>query len=283
MKVVPISPFVAVTLDLRPVTVTDSLVRLKKLILLFFVFVSCNSKREELRFFPEPESVSSQSFYEGRIPLDEKRVLVIELSLLPYANSAEGQYQLVEAIQDGSSSYPLPEHSGTYSSFQEGERIVVHLHNSALGDGVKRTFYAKNEKGDLRFREENLRAVDLTLLRLDDETFSVLSTTSEPVSRNANDHLYRHTSLNFTIEGYFRHTGDSADFFEMNTERRWAVTKLGVYSAAIRQYHELVQEKFQPVYLKGVGFSINRPNESGKKVEALVIKRLVQMSSVPQN
>jgi hypothetical protein len=253
---------------------------MKKALLLFVVLVSCSPKREELRFFPDSQSTSNASIYEGRLPLDEKRLLVIELNLLPYANSAEGQYKLLETIEDGPSWYPLPERSGTYSSYQDGEKIIVRLHNSALGDGVKRTYYAKNEKGDTRFQEENLRAVDLNLLRLDDETFSVLSTTSEPVSRNADDHLYKRSSPYFTIEGYFRHTGDSADFFEMNTEHRWAVSKMGVYTSAIRQYHELVQEKFQPVYLKGVGFSINRPNESGKKVEALVIKKLVQMSSV---
>ena len=256
---------------------------MKKRICLFFLLASCNPKREELRFFPDSQSPGNESIYEGRVPLDEKRLLVIELNLLPYANSAEGQYKLQETIEDGSASYPLSERSGQYSSYQEGEKIIVRLHNSALGDGVKRTYYAKNEKGDTRFREENLRAVDLTLLRLDDETFSVLATTSEPVSRNANDHLYKRASPNFTIEGYFRHTGDSADFFEMNTEHRWAVTKMGAYGAAIRQYHELVEEKFQPVYLKGVGYSIHRPNETGKKVEALVIKKLVQMSSVPQN
>jgi hypothetical protein len=253
---------------------------MKKRICLFLLIASCSPKREELRFYPDSRSASTESIYEGRLPLDEKRVLVIELNLLPYANSAEGQYKLQETIEDWTSSYPLPARSGTYSSYQDEERILVRLHNSALGDGVIRTYYAKNEKGDIRFREENLRGVDLNLLRLDDETFSVLSTTSEPVSRNADDHLYKRTSSYFTIEGYFRHTGDSADFFEMNTEHRWAVSKMGAYTSAIRQYHELVQEKFQPVYLKGVGFSINRPNESGKKVEALVIKKLVQMSSV---
>jgi hypothetical protein len=108
---------------------------------------------------------------------------------------------------------------------------------------------------------------------------SVMTTFSEPVSRDANHYIHKRSSDMFTIEGYFRHTGDSADFYEMNTEKRWAVSKAGAYIPAIQQYHQLSEEKFEPVYLKGVGYSINRPDESGKKIQALVIKRLLQMSS----
>jgi hypothetical protein len=256
---------------------------MKKSLFLVLTILSCSPKRESIQHYPESTSDASWSFYEGKIPLDDTRFLQIELSLVPLANPAEGQYQLTEYLDDGSSLQGISNMSGSYSSFEAEGRIIIRLHNSALGNSVKRTYYARNEKGDLRFREENLRAVDLSLLRIDDERFSVLATTEQPVSENPNDHLYKRTSSYFTIEGYFRHTGDSADFFEMNTEHRWAITKLGAYTAAIRQYHELVEKKFQPVYLKGVGFSIHRPDEKGNKVEALVIKKLVQMSSISGN
>jgi hypothetical protein len=244
------------------------------------LFLSCAPKKETLQFYPDSEPNSEWSSYEGRIPLDDHRALVIEMNLLASATPAEGEYQLFEYIDNGSSIDAISKLTGSYSSYREGENVVVQLFNSSLGDLVNRTYYAKNERGDLRYREEKLRAVDLRLLRHDDETFSVLATTSKPVSVNANDRIYKRTSVYFTIEGYFRHTGDSADFFEVNTETRWAVTKMGAYGAAIRQYHELAQDKFQPVYLKGVGFSINRPDEKGNRVEALVIKKLVQMSSL---
>jgi hypothetical protein len=251
-----------------------------------FLFVSCFflccAPKESLQVDQDSEPNPEWSSYEGRIPLDDHRALVIELNLLASAIPSEGEYKLIEYIDDGSSINALSKLSGTYSSYQGGEKVVVQLLNSSLGDVIKRTYYAKNEKGDVRYREENLRAVDMRLVREGDESFSVLATTLQPVSGNANDRIYKRTSMYFTIEGYFRHTGDSADFFEINTETRWAVTKMGAYNAAIRQYHELAQDKFQPVYLKGVGFSINRPDKQGNRVEALVIKKLVQMSSVSQ-
>jgi hypothetical protein len=253
---------------------------MKNYVLIIAFLLSCSSGKEKLQFYPESGPVVNWTHFEGKVPLDQSRSLVIELSLLPSANPAEGQYQLYESIDDGASSQSISELTGSYSAFQDDGRIIVRLHNSALGDVVKRNYYVKNEKGDLRYREENLRSVDLSLLRLDDDTFSVLATTSLPLSENPNDYVYRRSSSYFTIEGYFRHTGDSADFFEMNTQRRWAITKMGAYTGAIRQYHELVEKKFQPVYLKGVGFSINRPDENGNRVEALVIKKLLQMSSV---
>jgi hypothetical protein len=253
---------------------------MKSHLFLLCILLGCTPNREKLKFYPEPPSDSRWTSYEGKVPLDDHRSLIIELNLQASANPAEGRYQLYEYIDDGTSLNAVSELDGGYSSFEEEGKVVVQLHNSALGNNVKRSYYAKNEKGDTRFQEETLRAVDLSLLRINDETFSVLATTFAQVSENPNDQLYKRTSAYFTIEGYFRHTGDSADFFEMNTEHRWAITKMGAYGSAIQQYHELAYEKFQPVYLKGIGFTIHRPDKNGATVEALVIKKLLQMSSV---
>jgi hypothetical protein len=249
--------------------------RLSIVLLLFFC---CCAKKDITE--PIVQSIQPQwNFYEGKIPLDDTHNLIIELALLTGDNPLEGSYRLIEKIESENLLEDVSDLEGSFSMFNDNGRVVIQLLNSSLSIPVKRTFYKKDEKGKSVFREENLRARDLSLLYLDDDMMSVLATFSEPVSADPNHYIYRKTSDPFTIEGYFRHTGDSADFYEMNTERRWPISKSGAYLSAIKQYHLLAEEKFEPVYLKGVGFSINRPDKTGKKVQALVIKRLLQMSS----
>jgi hypothetical protein len=249
-----------------------------RLSVFLIVFLCCCAKKD----LTEPVVLAADqhwNFYEGKIPLDDTRSLIVELALLTGDNPLEGSYRLTEKIESENILEDVSDLEGSFSMYNNNGRVILQLLNSSLSVPVKRTFYRKNEKGKSIFQEENLRARDLSLLYLDDDMMSVLATFSEPVSTDPSYYVYKKSSDPFTIEGYFRHTGDSADFYEMNTERRWAISKSGAYASAIKQYHLLAEEKFEPVYLKGVGFSINRPDKTGKKVQALVIKRLLQMSS----
>ena len=245
---------------------------------LISIFCFCCAKKESAELV-QPDDDHSWAYYEGKIPLDETRNLIVELALWTGDNPSEGAYRLIEKLETENASEDVSNLEGSFSVYNNDGRVVIQLLNSALSDPLKRTFYMKTDKGKTSFREENLRATDMSLVYLDDDMLSVMATFSEPVSTDPNHYVYKRSSDIFTIEGYFRHTGDSADFYEMNTERRWPVSKGGVYSSAIKQYHQLAEEKFEPVYLKGVGFSISRPDRKGKKVQALVIKRLLQMSS----
>ena len=85
----------------------------------------------------------------------------------------------------------------------------------------------------------------------------------------------------FTVEGYFRPRGDTADFLEMNTKEVWALSKLGAYNLASRQYYALTTGKYDLVYLKAIGYTVRHTNRAGQQVEALVLKRIIQMSSSP--
>ena len=248
-------------------------------LLFILILCTCCSRKENTDAIVQPSAARGWIAYEGKIPLDETRNLIVELALLASDNPSEGSYRLVERLEHENLLEDVSNLEGSFSVYNDNDRVVIQLLNSGLSDPVKRTFYSKNERGKVAYQEENLRAEDLSLVYLDDDMLSVLASFSEPVSRDPNHYIYKRSSDVFTIEGYFRHTGDSADFYEMNTERSWAISKNGAYGSAIKQYHQLAEEKFEPVYLKGTGFSIQRHDKKGKKVQALVIKRLLQMSS----
>jgi hypothetical protein len=93
--------------------------------------------------------------------------------------------------------------------------------------------------------------------------------------------LIKRTSKPFTVEGYFTHMGDSARFEEINTEQLWPVSKLGAYHVATRQYHQLADKKYERIYLKGVGYSVVRYDRRDEGEEALVFKKILQMTSAP--
>ena len=131
-------------------------------------------------------------------------------------------------------------------------------------------------------REEVFRDSDLTVKLKGKNTLVVLDESLQPVTIDPVFNLHRRTSKLFTVEGYFRHNGDTADFLEMNTKESWAVSKLGDYRHAIRQYHQLTSEKFEVTYLKGVAYTIRQTNRQGNAVDALVLKNILQMTSAPE-
>ena len=59
------------------------------------------------------------------------------------------------------------------------------------------------------------------------------------------------------------------------------MSKLGDYHQAISQYHKLTKQKFEVTYLKAIGYSIEQTNREGKQIEALVFKKVLQMTSSP--
>jgi hypothetical protein len=165
--------------------------------------------------------------------------------------------------------------------------MIIQFINSAQPEGVTRTYLTPGYSGNITnshlkmIREESFRKTDLVVKLESKNTLAVLDQDLIPVSPDPAHHLTKRTSRLFTVEGYFRHNGDTADFFEMNTREHWAVSKLGDYHQAIRQYHKLVKEKFEITYIKATGYSIRHINRDGREIEALVFKRVLQMTSSP--
>ncbi len=252
-----------------------------KLIGFYLLLCCCESKEKVTDIFPvKSEQTQGWIVYEGFVPVNEKASLFIELSLLPGA-AGEGEYHLTELLEVEGLKEELPPMYGRYSTLVGStvEEVILYVHKSSREKGIKRTYLTLDGK---RFREELIRTTDLTLRKNGDELLIVLNSHAEPLTLESKFNLKKRSSKLFTVEGYFAHTGDSAVFLEMNTKERWGISKRGQYDQALQGYYELTEKKFESVYVKAIGYSIVEEKKNGRKVDALVLKKILQMSSAPE-
>lgn len=266
---------------------------MKKLTYLILIGIfSCQTetKRAEISL-PDLAADRLWMVYEGRVPLDANTNLHIELSMLPSTGSGEGHYQLKESTETGETMTSVSSFTGKYSSFygQTPDEIYVQLHNSAHEKGLKRTHSVRSSGGNgepsriSMIREEVFRKTDLVVMIRSINMAVVVDDRMNPLTLEPYTNLTRRTSPLFTVEGYFRHNGDTADFAEMNTRETWAVSKRGEYLKAIRQYYQLTKKKFDVTYMKAIGFTIRHTDKEGKEVDALVLKKVLQMTAPPRD
>lgn len=254
--------------------------------ILLIVIFSCQKGNQVAEIFPLQESGSKRwSVFEGRVPLNEKTHLYLEVSMLPSDVLGEGSFSLTESLQEENGSRIVSELKGTYSTiYGEGpEDLILQLHNSAHPQGFKRTYLNRGEgqsNSEMKvLKEESFRDTDLILKSQGNNKLLVLDQRSQPISREMEYNLTKRTSKLFTVEGYFRHNGDTADFYEINTREKWAISKLGEYDRACNEYHRLVEKKREVTYMKATAYSINQLNENGDEMDALVFKKILQMTS----
>lgn len=175
--------------------------------------------------------------YEGRIPLNENTHLYIALSMLPGDQTGEGSYRLEEFAETENVYTRASSFNGKYSTFfgDFPEEAVIQFINSAQPEGLRRSYltpgYQRNTTSSHRrvVREEPFRRTDLVVKRERKNRLIVLDQDLNPLSFDPAYNLTKRTSKLFTVEGYFRHNGDTADFFELNTREPWPVSKLGNY------------------------------------------------------
>ena len=264
---------------------------MKKLMYLILAgMFSCQTERKPPEISPpDPAADGLWMVYEGRVPLDENTNLHIELSMLPSTGSGAGHYQLEEYTEAGDVTTKVSAFQGKYSSFygKTPEEIYVQLHNSAQEKGLSRTYNVRTSAGDFgspptnTIRKEVFRKTDLVVMIKGVNEVIVVDERMTPLTLERYTNLTRRTSPIFTLEGYFRHNGDTAVFAEMNTNQRWAVSKHGEYLKAIRQYHQLTKKKFDVTYMKAIGFSIRHINKEGREIDALVLKKVLLMTASP--
>lgn len=246
------------------------------LFLLVSIFLlSCGDSKKSDEEFPV-KSVADWITYEGRIPVNDKDYLHLELTMLP-GSPGEGSYRLQESLKTDAGIETVGGFNGTYTTFatSAGE-LEIHFQNSSYPSGIKRTYRSPDGK---RIREEEYRVRDLVLRKDGDYKMIALDNANDPISLSDDDNLSKRTSTVFTVEGTFAHVGDSSVFYEVNTNQVWPVSKQGEYDLAIRQYHQLANSKNEGVYLKGTGFSIHQLTSKGKNKESLVFKKIISMSS----
>jgi len=92
--------------------------------------------------------------------------------------------------------------------------------------------------------------------------------------------LTRRTSPLFTVEGYFTAYDDTTDFLERNTQKTWSVAHLGKYDLALKKYNYVSKEKFEGVYIKALSYTVRRVDKSGKEIDALLFKRVLEVDSL---
>jgi hypothetical protein len=242
----------------------------------------CESKQKATEIFPvKSELTHGWIVYEGFVPIAENQNLFIAVSMRA-GDSGEGDYKLEEAIYTANVIEALPTLHGKYSSLVGAtpEEVIVYVHRSVREKPIKRIYPSVNGK---KIREEFFRHTDLAFRRSGDGRLIVLNSNSEPLTLEPKFNLTKRISPLFTVEGYFAHTGDSSIFLEMNTNQRWPISKRGAYEEAVQGYYALTEKKFESVYLKAVGYSILDQDKNGRVVESLVLKRVLQMSSAPEN
>jgi hypothetical protein len=248
-------------------------------LIICFACVGCSGNGDRLEDAQNTDT--GVTTYEGRVPLDDFRNLYMEVSLRPSREPGEGFFTLHETMEDQEGSRVVSDLRGKYTITpdEDGESLIIHLHQSSLMENIKRTFLNTKDK---KLYQENFRNSDLRLRR--DERLvllTIVNLNSKLIPEENEPVLVKRTSKPFTVEGYFTHMGDSARFEEINTEQLWPVSKLGVYQIATRQYHQLADKKYERIYLKGVGYSVVNFTRSGEEGEALVFKKILQMTSAP--
>lgn len=80
----------------------------------------------------------------------------------------------------------------------------------------------------------------------------------------------------FTVEGYFTIADDTSDFYERNTGRKWAVSKLGFYDEAESSYKKMATEKYEGIYLKALGYAVSHVDNNGNETDALVFRKILK-------
>jgi hypothetical protein len=244
---------------------------------MFCFLTACNNLTRSEEEFPV-KSTSDWITYEGRIPVNEKDNLYLEVGMLP-GSPGEGYYKLEEFLETAGGTEKTGSFKGNYTTFSTsvGE-IEIHFQNSSYPTGVKRRYTSPDGK---RIREEDYRVRDLVLQKDGDYKLIALDNSNEPISLEDNHNLSKRTSNVFTVEGKFAHVGDSSVFYEINTNQTWSVSRQGSYELATRQYHQLANSKNEGIYLKGTGFSIRQIDSRGRGKESLVFKKIITMTSNP--
>ena len=252
--------------------------------------MSCQKTKPCAETFPIEDSGARRwSVYEGKVPLNEETYLQIEVSMLPSEVLGEGAFRLTESLQVEDARQIVTKAEGRYSTiYGDGpENLIVHLHNSAHPTGFSRTYLSRrggtnsNSPGKV-LKEELFRQTELTLKSHGRNKLLVLDQHLEPVALDAEYNLFKRTSVLFTVEGYFRHNGDTADFFEINTQEKWPIAKLASYENACKEYHKLVKEKHEVTYMKATAYAINQFDQPEEEaVDALVFKKILQMTTTP--
>jgi hypothetical protein len=249
------------------------------LVLLTALLLSCSTKEETQLPLENPTAYESEAewiHYEGYYPDRRGGKLTLELSLKTGGVGIDNQFKFSERDYSCDCKFHGGTSEGTYSTMYGANpsETVIHLR----GKGFTQYVTAGNKSIDGKKFLTERSELEISIYFRSDGNDKLLAVDSDlrPLSELGEYTLYRR-SKPFTVEGYLTFDKDSAEFFEMNANENWVVAKLGSYQEAKRKYIGLATEKYEGVYLKGLAYSINHVNAKGKDVDALVLRRILEI------
>jgi hypothetical protein len=206
--------------------------------------------------------------YEGITHVENGDSVFTVLSLQTVAPGLDSRYRMVESLYHPEYTL-MSSSSGAYRvlSGGTGNYIIQLIDKKPVQKFWKGTkdLRFKGLPGDLFFRNEGQHR-----LLLVDENFEA----SDPKCS-----LHRRSDL-FTVEGYLTVYPDTAEFYEKNTQKKWAVARFGYYYDAVKNYHLLAKQRHEGIYLKALSYSTPESDPDGNEIDALVFKRILQMDTL---
>lgn len=242
------------------------------LILAVALIAGCDSRVAESTLSNDNEDSPGAITYDGRIKYAAEKVVALTIKLYP-SSSTEGSFDLLESLVANDIATETSTLKGFYILRPLEDQTILTLENSAREKPLRRSFMTTHGK----IREQNFRHRDLTFFFKED--YLQLVEENIPLSTDPEDFLYKPTSPEFTVEGYMTYRGDTSFFYETNTKITWPLTKLGSYTQAAREHNTLADKKYDTTYLKATAYAITVVQKK-KKVDALVLKKIIQSSSL---
>ncbi len=222
--------------------------------------------------FPDylPTATEDWITYEGILPSENGQPVGVTLQLMPGSPGMDGYFKMQETLDlpglprismgtRTQGQYSLLLGSGPYHIIRISHRILT----GSLMIGKD-------------FGPSDLVRDDLFLKGIDEHQLVLVNDKFNEIDPGYS--LIRRSDL-FTVEGYFTVYPDTTEFYERNTQKKWAVARLASYDEAVKKYRLLAREKFEGIYLKALSYSVRYSDPTGKEINALVFKRILTMDS----
>lgn len=235
---------------------------------LIFILICCSCETKPRQDFVIVTTGDEEwTHYEGQW-LAATGVVHLELALKTGAQNINATYKLDESFTSdsiGSSSYSI----STYSTYFNGgldKSMGIVLHNlSPLTYG---SFFRYRKSSDLPEEMFFVTRGQNELLPCDPEF--------RPLTTDKRYTLHRRSEL-FTVEGYVTFDGDSVDFFERNTFKRYHVANLAEFYKAKAGYKKWAKTNHEGVYVKALAYTV--VDSTARRNSALVFKRLLMFGT----
>ncbi len=248
---------------------------MKKIYPAFLLFLFCCEAENKEAVLPalyegEPEWI----LYEGIVELESGEEITIELSLERGSPGLDANYKLNEWSAENNVYMMGRSSQSTYTTLMgpSPDEVIIKLHDSRINqprffghltpDQAKRMFKEKERTTDLYFKTKGNRLVRI------DRNFNEIGSERYSLIRR---------SKAFTVEGYITFVNDTSEFFEMNTRETWALSDRGMFAKARSKYFSLAKEKFEGIYVRGLGYVVDHQSADGQTIDALVLRNIYEM------